>query len=380
VTTKHQQKSGRKSPVHGPEVWRDDETGTWSYWDLWFCVVCVADHGGDWAALDAAITGRRSLAGDRDGEAKWSHLLDVRERLADAELTAEVLAGPVATDRNVIAKARTKVVKQALPDSAYTSAMINTPRRRRERRMLYGHWPLFPVSPQPAFDMLETRHHVVDRYRGEQATMTLASKLADSMDKLEAKASADPARLLAVRRAELTLAAHAMESCDDSFGQLGDLFTETVEEYAGTDWRATGITPKVYWWDLLEICCALSDYGLLHKREAVVLERAGAARDADLVEEVLAELHADYVEARMTWHADELLSFRVALAVATQAFDRFEQIAAALGSRSWLALDALVAAAVKGRHPEIAQRVLAAADVPGTHQGWVRERRAELSR
>jgi hypothetical protein len=23
--------------VYGPETWKADSTGAWSYWDLWFC-------------------------------------------------------------------------------------------------------------------------------------------------------------------------------------------------------------------------------------------------------------------------------------------------------------------------------------------------------
>ncbi len=106
---------------------------------------------------------------------------------------------------------------------------------------------------------------------------------------------------------------------------------------------------------------------------------AGAADDLDLVEKVLTDLHADYVEARMGWHADELASFRAYMAVAAQAFDRFERIVTLLGSQDWQALDVMITAALKSRHPEIAQRVLAAADVPGRHQDWVRKRRADMS-
>jgi hypothetical protein len=69
--------------MYGPELWRPDEGGDWSYWDLWFAVLCVHDHGGDWDGFDAALT---KIRGD-GGEAKWSHLLDLRERLAAAGST-----------------------------------------------------------------------------------------------------------------------------------------------------------------------------------------------------------------------------------------------------------------------------------------------------
>ncbi len=36
-----------QAPAGGPEVWRTDGRVEWSYWDLWFAVLCVRDHGGD---------------------------------------------------------------------------------------------------------------------------------------------------------------------------------------------------------------------------------------------------------------------------------------------------------------------------------------------
>ena len=84
--------SGR-TPIYGPEPLRTKRDAVWSYWDLWFCVVAVADHDGDLDALVAAIE-------DRDGsflsgtvEAKLSHLDDLRLRLTEARLDAEALAG-----------------------------------------------------------------------------------------------------------------------------------------------------------------------------------------------------------------------------------------------------------------------------------------------
>jgi hypothetical protein len=41
--------------VDGPERWRTTAGTDWSYWDLWFCVVCLVDHDGDWDGLDQAI-------------------------------------------------------------------------------------------------------------------------------------------------------------------------------------------------------------------------------------------------------------------------------------------------------------------------------------
>ena len=84
-------RSGR-TPIYGPEPWRTKRDAVWSYWDLWFCVVAVADHDGDLDAVAAAIEdgGRSFWSGTV--EAKLSHLDDavaaMEIRLSDEEITA----------------------------------------------------------------------------------------------------------------------------------------------------------------------------------------------------------------------------------------------------------------------------------------------------
>jgi hypothetical protein len=65
--------------------------------------------------------------------------------------------------------------------------------------------------------------------------------------------------------------------------------------------------------------------------------------------------------------------------VAAGRLTRFEATAAAIGSSSWLGLDAMVGAAIKRHRTDIAVKLLDAADVPGRYQERVRQRRAELS-
>ena len=34
--------------VRGSDRWHTMAGIEWSYWDLWFCAVCIANHNGDW--------------------------------------------------------------------------------------------------------------------------------------------------------------------------------------------------------------------------------------------------------------------------------------------------------------------------------------------
>jgi hypothetical protein len=135
------------TPIYGPEPWRTNRKVVWSYWDLWFCVVTVADHDGDLVALAAAIEdGGRSLWSSTV-EAKLSHLDDLRLRLTEAGINAAKLVGDAEADPRVRGRARTKVLKQGLYPRDLTDAMRHTPRDRPYERALRGGWPLFRSHP-----------------------------------------------------------------------------------------------------------------------------------------------------------------------------------------------------------------------------------------
>ena len=52
-----------KTPIYGPERWMAKHGMTWSHWDLWFCLVALADHDGDLNALAEPLEERGRLSG-----------------------------------------------------------------------------------------------------------------------------------------------------------------------------------------------------------------------------------------------------------------------------------------------------------------------------
>jgi hypothetical protein len=180
-------------------------------------------------------------------------------------------------------------------------------------------------------------------------------------------------------RATVTLFHRAAGACDDSCGALGDVAREAIKVYACADWRASGIAPVVLWCDLLHWCVTASNFGLLHRLEVDILRRAEVKHDLDLVDAILAELTCDYTEARMSWHAEQAQALRAYAVVAAGRFKRFEATAATIRSSNWLALDAMVDAAIKRYRTDFTVRLLDAADAPCWRQERVRQRRAELS-
>ena len=94
---------GSRAAIYGPEPWRTNRNVVFSHWDLWFCVVAVADHDGDLDQLAAAIEGDLRSFASSTAEGKLSHLDDLRRRLADISRANGSHAGrrPPSPDRAV---------------------------------------------------------------------------------------------------------------------------------------------------------------------------------------------------------------------------------------------------------------------------------------
>jgi hypothetical protein len=224
-------KPQRSPRVFGPELWRTLGGAEWSHWDMWFCVLCVAEHGGDWKALDAVIGLRyKSVRGRYQGP-KLAHSADLQKRLTAAGLSAADLAADAASDDKAVAKARTKVIEKIPPESQMSPAMRAAekrpnPEREWEQAALYGSWEQFPVSPHGPYEklMAETRFdwHVKRLRRlKESAASDQIAPIEEGVELLEREAGDSSQHLLAVRRAALTVFYLAHENYNDSYGEVG---------------------------------------------------------------------------------------------------------------------------------------------------------------
>ena len=249
--------SGR-TPIYGPEPWRTKRNSVWSYWDLWFCVVALADYDGDLDALAAAIEdGGRSFGGTTV-EAKLSHLDDLKRRLAEAGIDAGALAGSDKADPRVRGKARSKVRGHGLYPRDLTDAMRFTPRDRLYERALRGRWPLFPISPEPFYERLV--NGLGDGYRPKGATFRLERRIEAAGERLDRQTAKSPAARLAARRALLAFCYGAMQRCDDSYGVIGELAQEALLTYAKLPFEPAGIAGETWCEDLCELL-AWEDWG-----------------------------------------------------------------------------------------------------------------------
>ncbi|MFU8841791.1 MAG: hypothetical protein ACNA8R_13890 [Nitriliruptoraceae bacterium] len=364
----------RRPPIYGPEPWAERHGQPWSHWDRWFALVAVTDHDGDLTGVAAALDDHPTGYLDEDAQAKLAHLDDLAIRLATAGIDPAELLATDELDRTVLTKARRKVATQALSGRDLTGPMRHPPRRKLRERALRGSWPAFPADPAEPYELLG---ELVEDRSGIWARQTfdLVRDIERLVAALVEDAGDDPERLLAVRRAALTVVAEAAERADDSYGEVGQLGLETWQAYVKTPWRDL-LDPGTYWRDVCELV-AFDDYAHLHRSETVPFRRARRG-ETELLVTILADLADEYAAVRLRWHADEARKAVLYVLVATRSYERFADAAAGLGHGHWQPVALLAETALAGDHRDVAAAVFDAADQPGHLGDHLRKLRYEM--
>jgi hypothetical protein len=170
-----------------------------TYWDLWLLVILLADFAGDWEQLanrfradGGALSPRRDTA-----EGLLNHLNELRQRLAKADVTPATALGPDGP------------------------SLIKSERR--------GYWSRFPISPGQYAGALE-RLFKTSGYYSEDQSWELQRKLSAFLEREQAEAT--PAEEAALDRAFLTVLLEKIDLIDDSYGVIGDLYGEILEQYS----------------------------------------------------------------------------------------------------------------------------------------------------
>ena len=364
-----------KAPIYGSEEWSTRCAAVWSYWDLWFCVVGLADHDGDLDALAQAIEEGGRLSGAGTAEAKLSHLDDLKRRLADAGIDAQTLVAYEDTDPKIRAKARAKVVKQGLYPRDMTEPMWHTPRQRLYERALRGRWQLFPVSPEPFYERL--CNGLGEGFRSKGQTFKLARRLEAAIERLDRTTANSAAERLAARRALVVWCYRTMERCDDSYGVIGELARNALIGYATLPYEPAGIAAEDWCEDLCELL-AWEDWGLLHRDETRPFTQLRGEL-AEHAERFLLSLADELRANRLRYEADQTLQNVAYLHIAAGRLTRFVPVAEQLGSDHWMPIAALAKAAITRGRDDIARDVFAAADQPGLQRDYLHHQCIELT-
>ena len=370
----------RRPPIFGPEPWQEISGLIWSHWDLWFCVVAVADYDAALHQLEERLLGemRDHTRRRDDAESKLSHLADLRVRLENAGLVPGNLVTPeVLAARSLLAKARKKLAEQYLDGRAMSHAMIETPRVRLVRRSRTGHWNAFPVNPDRYYRSfrrnVEVKHHIT-----EGGSFSAVRRIADRLESLD-KEGLPPAERLALYRAFHTAALELADRADDSFGNIGEIRREAWHNYLAIDWQAAGMTAQHYWEDLCDLV-VFEDYALGFNEETLPWSRLPAGQD-ELVESVLQALENECRTYQLDYPADQALEQLAWLAVANRRLTRYLELASRLGTDHWREVEVLAESALQvANRPDLAVEVFRAADHrPGMYQELLRERCASLT-
>jgi hypothetical protein len=364
-----------KGPIYGPEPWQARHAAVWGYWDLWFCVVALADHDGDLDALAEAIEKGGRLSGGGTAEAKLSHLDDLKRRMAAAGIDAETLVAGEDTDPKIRAKARTKVLKQGLYPRDMTEPMWHTPRERLYKRALRGRWHLFPVSPEPVYERLSNGLGEGFRWKGQ--TFKLARRLQAAIERMDRKTANSAPDRLGAGRALVAWCYGAMERCDDSYGVIGELARDALIGYATLSYEPAGIPAEDWCEDLCELL-AWEDWGLLHRHETRPFTQL-KGRLAEHAEQFMLSLADELRANRLRHQADQTLQNVAYLHIASGRLTRFAPVAEQLGSDHWMAIVALAQAAINRGRADLAREVFAAADQPGLQRDYLRQQCIELT-
>lgn len=368
----------RRAPIFGPEPWGERAAQSWSYWDLWFCLVCVSEHHGSLDVLEAQLV--ETLQGDwgarRCGEAKLSHLADLRSRLDDAGLAPGALASAdVLADKAMLARARTKLRATSLEGRALTPAMVETPRVRLTRRARDGRWSAFPVDPARFAPSL--RDGVAgEGFVSKYASFAVVERLEQRLGALDRPARSVAERL-SLYRCFHTVALELAERTDDSHGNVGEMRRDAWHTYLGLDWRATGMSAAEYWADLCDLV-VFEPYALGHGDETAPWRMATSTEEGLIVERLLgvaAECRAHYLDDG----ADEALAQVAWLAIAGRRFERYVEAAERLGSDHWMPIVQMAESALGAGKRDLAVALFRAADRPGVHQEYLRVRCRELT-
>jgi hypothetical protein len=295
--------------IFGPEPWREIAGVTFVYWDRWLLRLALDEPDGLASLVQRFEADRRRAHPSykvNDAESKLSQLEDLRARLAKiASSPRDVLGDADATDKQLLAKARTKLLEKGL---AYMSpAMLDTPRRRLEARALRGHWDRFPTSPARFERELKAR---VDRQRDHdwRQTMWLAIDLDADIEQIGLRLESE-AEQMALRRAALTLIVESMERVDDSGADMANLFDDVWNAYLAMPWERTAILPEVFFRDLIELAIWES-YGLISTLGPFL--RTLAPDDVTVVETVLADVLSELHDGGFARQEERALEYRYA--------------------------------------------------------------------
>jgi hypothetical protein len=349
-----------------------------TYWDVWFAIILTAHFASDWDKLadhlrqevKASYSFRRSAV-----EGFLCHLQYLRQSLDEAGLTVQDLLSNVEPDllKRQRYKARQKILKDSPPDHEQSFWMRHTPRVEREARALRGYRPRFPVSPDAYAEQM-ARLFKPSGYYSEDQSFGLERKLSAFIERKEVHAS--DAERCALYRAFLTVMLEQMDKVDDSYGVIGDLYGGVFDRYIQLDRSTLGMPLADFFQDWIELLI-WEDYGFTYQKKPDFFAGLALA-EVSLAEAILRTQWDELGKLDLDYQSENALTMLGMLCTQQRMFDRFLDLARAMGTRAWQRITTMSEMAEKCKRYDLAVGVYEACMGPGMHQEFLQKKYAEL--
>ncbi|MDE3090810.1 MAG: hypothetical protein KGJ80_15650, partial [Chloroflexota bacterium] len=348
-------------------------------WDVWMLVVLVNEFGGDWEKLANHLRRERFSAPYRDlaVEGFLNHLRLLRQTLAKHNLSVEDVLGEDAARvlKSEKRKAKRKILEESPPEWEQSPWMIHTPKEQRKAHALRGNWGRFPVSPaqyaEPMAHLFKT-----SGWYTENQSFALERKLSGFVDRKAARAALP--ELFALYRAFLTVIIEKMNMVDDSYGVIGDLSSGIFQEYVKLDRVALAMSSADFFQDLTE-WLIWEDYGLTYQEQPAFFASLDPEQ-VPFVEHILRTQWGELRELELDYQAEEALTMLGMLCTQQRLFDKFLDLAKAMGTRHWQRITTMSEMAERHDQPALALAVYETCFGPGMHEKFLREKYVELQK
>lgn len=277
-----------------------------SYWDLWIAMIAVDQFDND---LDKMIATLRSQVSSYsylryELEGVVNHIRLLHQSLEENDLCFIDILAKIDAEfiKKQKPKAKKKILEMHFQFQEKSEWMINTPRKLREEQAMLGYWGCFPIDPEKYAVILGKLYK--SGFYTKAQSHTLENKLQRYLTKYEKKAS--NAELFALYRAFLTVVLEKMESVDDSYGIIGDLYQEVFKTYVLLDRSQLEMKSVDFFLDLM-VLVIWEDYGCTDLYQADLFKSLTSA-EILLVESILLQQQEELKNLELDYQAKKALA------------------------------------------------------------------------
>ncbi len=167
-----------------------------------------------------------------------------------------------------------------------------------------------------------------------------------------------------------------MDMVDDSYGVIGALTEDIFIRYIEFDRSSLGMSLADFFQDLIE-WLIWEDYGFTYEEKPAFFGGL-APSEVILVDEILEEQWHELGHFELVYQAEEALTMIGMLCTEQHLFERFVDLARAMGTRGWKRITTMSEMAEKLGRYDLARAVYEAAMGPGMHERFLSEKYAEL--